>query len=68
MVSILVAIQEAMASDPDYRQLIREYRALDKKMLHLFKILPPDQRDLLMDYLGVCGEMHRKMLIYACKQ
>lgn len=55
------------SEDPEYHMLMEELLQLDTRMLRLFDDLPAAQAGLIADYIGLLGEMHRKMLEIACR-
>lgn len=62
------AVLELAQADPLYAKLTQELLRCDRAMLALFQRLPPEDTDLLMDYLGVCSEMERLRLEIACRE
>ena len=42
--------------------LATEYRTAQAAFLKMLPHLPQDQQDTIMDYLGVCVELHLRML------
>lgn len=62
----IIAVQEQLSRDPEYLALLAEYHALNERMLRLFETLPEAETGLIMDYIGLLEEMHRKMLISSC--
>ena len=57
-------IQERIQSDAD---LMGEYNIHHAKLLAVLDELTESQQDILMDYLGICIEIHLKMLEEATK-
>ena len=63
----IIQIQKTAAEDPDYLALLDEYRELGNKFSRLLETLPREDADVIEDYLGIVGELHRRQLIIACK-
>lgn len=63
----MIAVQERVMADPEYQALNEEYRKLSGRFDAFLRNLPEEQRNLVMDYLGIVIQMHSKMLIYACE-
>ena len=62
---ILDAGERVLQSEP-YCRLLEEYRRLDIQVLGVLKEIDPRQRDILMAYLGVLGEMNLRLMEEAC--
>lgn len=60
----IMDIQERIQSDAD---LMGEYNIHHAKFLAVLDELTESQQDILMDYLGICIEIHLKMLEEATK-
>lgn len=56
------AIQELALSDPQYQQILAEYRALDQPMRDLWARLPEPDVDIIMGYIGAVGAAGMKLL------
>ena len=67
MTERLVAVYEQARQDVEYRQLLDEYRVLEQRLLTQQETMDAQQRSTVLDYLGLAGEMHRKLLELACK-
>lgn len=63
----IIAVQERVIADPEYQALNEEYRKLSGRFDAFLLNLPEEQRNLVMDYLGIVIQMHSKMLILACE-
>lgn len=63
----LILAQEKAVADPEYQALNEEYRKLSGRFDAFLLNLPEEQRNLVMDYLGIVIQMHSKMLILACE-
>lgn len=61
-------LQEKIGADKEYDNLIQEYRAKNAEFLAVLEDLDPQQRQMIEDYLGICVELHTKMLLLACGQ
>lgn len=64
----MLQVEEHAFQDERYRQLLEEYRVLDARLLRALDTMTKEQRDAVMDYLGLLGEMFRKMLAIACER
>ena len=60
----IVDLQEKIQSDT---LLMDEYRELHARFIQLQTEINENQRNILMDYLGICIEIHLKMLEEAIK-
>ena len=67
MTERLVDVYEQAGKDVEYRQLLEEYRVREQQLLEQLEVMNASQRDAVLDYLGLTGEMHRKLLELACK-
>ena len=67
MTGRLVAVYEQAGKDVEYRQFLEEYRVREQQLLEQLEVMNASQRDAVLDYLGLTGEMHRKLLELACK-
>lgn len=63
----MLKVEELAFQDERYQQLLEEYRVLDARLLRALDTMAQEQRDVVMDYLGLLGEMFRRMLSIACK-
>ena len=66
-VNKLLAIQEAFMTDPDYQCLYREYQQLQADYRSALEQLKPECQQIISAYLGICIEMHTRMLLLACQ-
>lgn len=62
----LDVLDRALA-DEGYRQLYEEYGACIARLEILLKQLPPDQAEVFFNYIGLCGQMHARILEIACQ-
>ena len=60
-------IWEAGQSDPQYQTMLGQIRVLEKKYDAVLQILPPEQRDIVCDYVMLCEDMSWRMLEFACE-
>ena len=66
IVGRLSAVYEQARQDVEYRQLLDEYRVRERQLMEALETMNENQRDAVLDYLGLAGEMHRKLLAFAC--
>ena len=59
----ILDIQEMIRSD---FALMEEYAGCQSAFLNLIPELTEKQQNILWDYLGVCTEIHLRMLVLAC--
>ena len=64
----MLDISEAVLKHEEYGCLLAEYRRLDKQVLKVYQEIQPRQRDVLMAYMGVLGEMNMRLLEEACRE
>ena len=57
--------QGELSADPQYAELLKEYRIKNAELLDQLETMTALQQDSVMDYLGVLTELHLKMLIHA---
>lgn len=57
--------QGELSADPQYAELLKEYRIKNAALLDQLETMSALQQDSVMDYLGVLTELHLKMLIHA---
>lgn len=56
------ALQEALAADSVFQQLLTDCLAAEADYLRICEVLPPDCIKILERYLSLCEEMdHRKL-------
>lgn len=60
-------LQEQLMQDSEYGGLLGEYRRQNGAFLAVLEQLDPRQRQVVEDYLGICAELHTKMLLLACR-
>lgn len=61
-------LQEQLMTDDGYGCLLQEYREKNAEFLAVLEGLAPQQRQTIEDYLGVCAELHTKLLLLACER
>ena len=61
-ISNLMALQERAKADEYYLSLLREYRQLDKTLLHALEEMAPAHRNAVMDYLGSLNALNARLL------
>ena len=64
----IIALQEMLLQDERYCQLHEEYMQCNSRFAQLLQELTKNQRAAAEDYLGVCAEMHLRMLEVACER
>ena len=62
----IIEVQEVLLLDERYQQLNAEYDLYGRQFAEVLRELSPRQRSVVEDYLGVCVEMHLRMLEAAC--
>lgn len=62
----ILAVQDAARGDAYYNRLMDEYAVLDQRFLNILPTLTGEQRDAVMDYMGLFIAMHLRMLELAC--
>ena len=53
--------------DEKYRQLYEEYGVCITRLEILLKQLPPEQAEVIYDYIDLCALMHVRILELACR-
>lgn len=64
----ILDVQDALLLDQRYRERYEEYTIYSQRFVRLQNELTPEQNKVLGDYLGVCAEMHLRMLELACEE
>ena len=62
----LAIIQENALQDDQYQQLLTEYHMINRQFTHMVESFSPEQKDLVLDYIGIIAEMNRRLLELAC--
>ena len=62
----ILVLQEAAMGDAGYRELLAEYRMLDRGLLDVLPSMTPAQRQAVMDYVGCAYEISRRLLKLSC--
>ena len=65
-VTRLLDVYDIALVDPEYRRLHGEYTVYQQKVLELYDWLEEEQLAALVDYLGVCAQMHLRLMALAC--
>ena len=58
----LMAVLEASRCDPGFLQLCQEYDAVNRQLLSQMDAMTESQRSAVLNYIGLCEEMHMKQL------
>ena len=58
----ILDVQRRAMEDPRYAALAREYQALDRRFVEMIKTLTVQQRDTVLDLVGVANEMNLRLL------
>ena len=64
----MLDVSQAVLKREKYSCLLEEYRRLDKQVLSIFREIKPSQRDALMEYMAVLGDMNLCLLEEACME
>jgi len=56
----LARIRQNPLEDETCQALLLEYETANQRLVELLPLMPPEQRDAVMDYIGVLGELHRR--------
>lgn len=67
IVQKLLDIQDRLITDPQYQSLMPEYRQRNTQLLAALETMEPEQKDAVLDFLGIALEMHLRMLELACQ-
>ena len=60
-------IDDLVAKDPAYRQMLVRCGRLEKQFDTMVKELPEENRDLAWDFVMLCEDMSRRALEIACE-
>lgn len=63
----LIQMQERIGEDPQYARLCQEYRERDAAVTAVLEQLPRLQREVIEDYLGLCAQLHTRMVLLCCQ-
>ena len=58
--------EEAARHDPQYQQLLRENKVLEKRFDQMIRRLSDEERGIAWDYVMNCEDMSRRLLELAC--
>ena len=61
----ILELQDVVRIDPEYRQLVAEHEVLNTRLLSQLETMTPSQQSAVMDYIGLCIEIHLKLLSQA---
>ena len=61
----IMHILETAQRDPHYQHLYREYEAVNGKLLAQMDTMSDAQRSAVLDYIGLCAEIHMTQLVLA---
>lgn len=64
----ILDIQQAAREDPAYQELLAEYEPIHRRFLQLLEDTDPQTREILMDYLGITGAMHLRLMALAVER
>ena len=62
----IIAVQDAAMVDHEYLQLAQEQKVMNQELLELLDTLQEDQKETILNYLGLCAQMHMRMLELLC--
>ena len=68
IVGRLSTVYEQARQDVEYRKLLEEYRVREAQLFAGLEAMGEQQCSIVLDYLGLIGEMHRKLLEFSCKE
>lgn len=60
-------IQERALHDERYMRIYGEYRKAQKQFLTLIENLDTERQDVLLAYIGACGDLHFRLMELACE-
>ena len=63
----ILEIQDSIQTNSEYWQLMEEYKICGRQLLAQLETMNEDQRNAVLDYLGLGVEMHLKMLEFAVR-
>ena len=61
----LLDFQKRTQVDTDCQRLFREFETVDALLLDQMSSMTESQRSAVLDYIGLCGEIQRKLLVLA---
>ena len=59
-------IEQMAAEDPQYRQMLLDMRAIEKRYNEVLATLARDDQNAICDFVSQCEEMSWRMLELAC--
>ena len=60
------AVEKTAAEDPQYRQMLFDMRAIEKRYNEVLATLARDDQNAICDFVSQCEEMRWRMLELAC--
>lgn len=64
----ILALQALAKEDPEYQALVGEYMTHSQRLVDILPTLTTVQRDAVVDYFGVTGAMHLRLLELALQE
>lgn len=64
----ILDLQDAIQADMEYRHLMQEHDILNSRLLSQLETMNPEQRDAVMDYIGLLIEIGMKMLVFSVNE
>lgn len=58
----IIEIQEKAMRDEQYLQLMEEYQGRNRCLLEELETMTETQQSAVLNYIGLCAEMHAKLL------
>ena len=60
-------LMEQIEADPEYRFLQEQLREGQPEFGKVLESLQPAQREVLLNYMAICGEIGERRVEYACQ-
>lgn len=60
------SVEKMAAADPQYRQMLLDMRAIEKRYNEVLATLARDDQNAICDFVSQCEEMSWRMLELAC--
>ena len=60
-------LMERIEADEEYRFLQEQMRERQPEFMKVLDSLQPAQREIILDFLGICGEIGERRVEYACR-
>lgn len=61
-----VKLQKELETDPEYRLLDRRRKDMEKDFFAVLGSLAEGQREAILEYIGICGELGERETEIAC--